>query len=524
MKEENEMTEQIKKNEENNIVDPKLSQAADMINNPDFAKLIASALTDAEKKAKESQANEMHLDRKNDGTIKPTKANIQEILMFDPKLAGKLGYNESSQDMTVTDTIELPARTARGKKTIKIKPGELDDTGLNLISNYIANNPNYKLDVQTNKMASALVWVEYAQSYDPLKEWFDNLKWDGKDRISTVMQEWLGADDSEYNKFQIKLWLEGAVSKVYNKQQKFDWCLDLAGGQGAGKSTFLKKIAPLSMYVQGFKDFSDKDSYAQMKGCLIVNDDEMVASANSTFEEIKAFITMTQFQYRLPFGHLVSYFNKSFVLARTTNITQHLSDKTGQRRFLCIECGLHDHKSVPKELDQDYIDQLWAQAKHCYDEDMENGDPFDLTEEQEELLNRGRKKFLKTNDVEDIVLDLIDNEFSNANFVSNKQVQELMQHKLNKFSLNTKEKRSVRYVMGTSGWISGVVKRIKGSSETTRGYERANHIKVDVKKKTVDDWIDEEINNRIVTIDDNGMRTTEQGFTDPLHQPVHAIR
>lgn len=524
MKEENEMTEQIKKNEENNIVDPKLSQAADMINNPDFAKLIASALTDAEKKAKESQANEMHLDRKNDGTVKNTLANLQQILLFDPLLRGKIGYNESKQDLTVKEEIDIKANTASGQRTIKIKAGQFDDSDLNLVSNYIASNSNYMLDTQTTKLASALTWAGHAQSYDPLKDWFDALHWDGKDRLTHFMHDWLGAEDSEVNAFQFKLWLEGAVAKVYNKQQKFDYCLDLTGQQGAYKTTTLRKLAPLGMYVQGFPDFKSKDSFEQMRGCLIVNDDEMVATANSSFEEIKAFITQTEFQYRAAYGHLVSYFNKNFVLARTDNNTQHLSDKTGQRRFLCIDCGHYDHNDVLHDLKQEYIDQMWAQAKHIYEEDVKKGDLFNLTADQEKMLNDHRKAFIKTNDTEDIVLDLIDNEFANANFVSNKQMNELMQHKLNKFALNTKEKRTVRYAMNTAGWISGVVKRIKGSSETTRGYERANHIKVDVKKKTVEDWIDEEINNRIVTIDDNGMRTTEQGFTDPLHQPVHAIR
>lgn len=76
------------------------------------------------------------------------------------------------------------------------------------------------------------------------------------------------------------------MAKAYEPKTKFDYILDLVGGQGAGKTTLLKKMAR-EWYTDQSTDFKDKDSYAIMLRALIVNDDEMTATNNSSFEILK---------------------------------------------------------------------------------------------------------------------------------------------------------------------------------------------------------------------------------------------
>ena len=82
---------------------------------------------------------------------------------------------------------------------------------------------------------------------------------------------------------------------------KFDYVLDLVGGQGAGKTTLLKKMGG-KFYTDQFTDFRDKDSYAIMLRALIVNDDEMTASNNSSFEDLKKFVSAEQLEFRSPYN------------------------------------------------------------------------------------------------------------------------------------------------------------------------------------------------------------------------------
>lgn len=499
------MTENTNTQNANSIIDPQLIALQKLLEeNP-------QAISNIVNKAEESSKPTINLDRnKSDGAVKNTMHNLRQILQFDPKLKGKFGYNESTQDYTVKEDIELPAETVDGKATIKLTKGKLDDTDMDLLCNYLSDNENYKIETDTKHLMMAMKWVQRVQSYDPLKDYFDGLKWDGKHRLDTVMQEYLGAVDSEYNKFQIKLWMMGAVAKVYNKLQKFDFCLDLVGGQGAGKTTFLQKISPLGMYVQDFPDFSSKDAKMIMKSALIVNDDEMTATKNSTFEQIKNFITATKIEYRAPYGRLPLTFNKSFVIARTGNEIQHLADPSGQRRFLVIQCGLKKHKVVYSDLKQDYIDQIWAEAKHDYDEANKNGDPFSLTPEQEEMLNRCRRPYIKTNSTQDGIADLLSLELSNSNFISNDDMRVIAAWKLGKerIGINSKDERSLRATMSNNGWMAGIIGRDEENGKEGRGYRRIKPIKIDPNTWGIKEWIASEVRHEIVN---NGK-----------HRPVNA--
>ena len=76
-----------------------------------------------------------------------------------------------------------------------------------------------------------------------LKEYMENAKnkWDKRQRINQMLQVYLGAEDKELISKIATMWLVGAVAKVYDPYVKFDYVLDLVGGQGVGKTSFLQK-------------------------------------------------------------------------------------------------------------------------------------------------------------------------------------------------------------------------------------------------------------------------------------------
>lgn len=447
---------------------------------------------------------------KKDGKVKNSKFNYQAILTYDPNLKGLLRYNVDTQEMEITEDRDLPQPAPLNP--IHLKKGFIDDTAIQNINSYIATNESYQLDIPMASFMQALVNVTDSQQWDPLRDWIETLKWDGTDRLGTVLQTFLGADDTEANRFGFKLWMMGAVGKIYDKECKFDYVLDLVGGQGVGKSTFLKMIAPLDMYTDQFNSFTNKDDLAIMRKNLIVNDDEMAASDRSSFEEIKRFVTETQFQFRKAYARADTQFHKSFVFARTSNHIEHLADKTGDRRFIPIECSKDNaKKSIFTDLDKDYINQMWAEAKELFESQK---DPFMLTKEKEQLLEDSRQKFIKNNPTEKITLDLLSNEFSNTNFVFNSQLRMLLQDQLGKSNISKNEYNSATGILLNNGWESGRKKNSIGKTE--RGYKRKNPIHIDPTVYTVEDWIDSEINHRIV----NDRHMPYDKNDDLYHQPI----
>ncbi len=66
---------------------------------------------------------------------------------------------------------------------------------------------------------------------------------DGKPRIDYLLPKYLGADDSRYTKEIMKLLMFAAIHRIYEPGCKFEIMVCLVGGQGAGKSTFLRFLA-----------------------------------------------------------------------------------------------------------------------------------------------------------------------------------------------------------------------------------------------------------------------------------------
>lgn len=417
---------------------------------------------------KDNSTPKLDFELTQDETIKTTSLrNVALILQHDQNLKGLLKYNQFTQEIDVVRNVKLDLRQW-GVPSIFLKKGQINDGLLNAISLYMSTVPTYRVNFKSALVMQAVDAIARANSYNPIIDYFEDClaKWDGKPRLDNFLQKYLGADTSEATKLTVRLWFMGAVAKGYDPKTKFDYVLDLTGGQGIGKTTFLREIAPCGYYTDQFNSFTDKDDKAELKNALIVNDDEMTASNKSSFEEVKKFITEQIFRYRPPYGKYIESFTKGFVMARTTNEIQHLKDKSGDRRFLSIKCDKNRQKVHPVgNLKQDEIDQVWGEAVHLY---KTTKDPFKLTEEQETILADNREQFLATSEVEDEIKTLLDNQFKDREFISNQELRQALMVEIGE--VKTKDIRTARYVLAHLGYEVGVLHWDKTNKKMARGF------------------------------------------------------
>lgn len=322
-------------------------------------------------------------------------SNVLLAFKADDQLSIYLKHNEFSQEHELTKDIKIG--------NSYFKKGELPSNFDSVIKVYFESV--FEVAFTNQAMLDGMETFFSERTYNPVVEYMEEAakNWDGRQRINRMFQVYLGADDIELISKIAEMWLVGAVAKVYDPYVKFDYVLDLVGGQGVGKTSLLQKLGG-NWYTDAVTDFSNKDNYDIMLKSLIVNDDEMVASNRMSFAETKAFISKTSLRFRKPYMKRTEEFAKNFVLARTTNQKEYLKDKTGERRFLPIMVNAEEQKKHPMEIDPETIKQIWGEAVTIY----KNGASLMFDEETEKELNVYRERFMYRDEVEQQVLEYLD--------------------------------------------------------------------------------------------------------------------
>ncbi|SHI90781.1 Predicted P-loop ATPase and inactivated derivatives [Clostridium amylolyticum] len=301
------------------------------------------------------------------GKVKSTISNFLLIIENDPMLKGKIAYNEFSNRAVVIG--QLPWRA----KDNKSDWNDTDDSGLReFIEKYYGIS-------STAKCADALALAFENNSFHPIKDYLDNLLWDGTERIDTLFIDYLGAEDSRYIRIVTRKIIVAAVARVLNPGCKFDNMPVLSGPQGIGKSTIIKKLGR-EWYSDSLTTVSGKEAYEQLQGVWILEMGEMMATKKADIEATKHFLSKTEDIYRVAYGRRTSRFPRQCIFIGTTNDREFLRDKTGNRRFWPIDVGVIPHtKSVFKDLTEYEIGQIWAEAVDLY----KAGEPLYLNSEEE---------------------------------------------------------------------------------------------------------------------------------------------
>lgn len=330
------------------------------------------------------------------GAIKSNSPlNVLVSFKADDQLSIYLKHNDFSQEHELLKDIKIG-------NTV-LKKGELPSNFDSVVKVYFESVLGVAYSSQA--MLDGMETFFSERSYNPVIEYMERAKekWDGRQRINRMLQVYLGADDIPLVSKIAQMWLVGAVAKVYDPYVKFDYVLDLVGGQGVGKTSLLQKLGG-DWYTDSVTDFANKDNYDIMLKSLIVNDDEMVASNRMSFAETKAFISKTSLRYRKPYMKRTEEFAKNFILARTTNQKEYLKDKTGERRFLPIMANTSAQVKHPMEIEPETIEQIWGEAVTIY----KSGVDLMFDEETEDELNIYRERFMYRDEVELQVLEYLD--------------------------------------------------------------------------------------------------------------------
>ena len=232
-------------------------------------------------------------------------------------------------------------------------------SSLNLNSLYIELIQS-GIDIPVNKL-EILVRSHLINQYNPISEYFESLEdWDGDDHIKNLCGYVKTNDDNAFL-YHMEKWFTRAVLCALEKEKINKHCLVLANTiQNSGKSTYLRFFIPRKLMNYLSEDIGlDKDSRIKLCKNLIINLDELSILAKTDINSLKAFISKTHINERLPYARKAEYLERICSFVGSTNKTDFLTDESGSVRWIIFEVIEKINFNYSLEID---IDKVWSQA------------------------------------------------------------------------------------------------------------------------------------------------------------------
>lgn len=324
------------------------------------------------------------LDTSKDGKkIFSTTANIVKILENDPKLKGKIKYDE----FNLCDVIsgDLPWRRQDSRYDCFWR--NEDDACLRVYLETV-----YGISGK-DKIADAKRQVLRNNCVHPIRSYLSGLSWDGVKRLDSLFIDYLGAEDIPLVRAMTRKQMTAAVARIFSPGCKYDYTLVLIGEEGTGKSSIFSKLGK-QWFSDSFSGVEGKNGMEQLRRKWIIEIGELAGLKKSEVETIKAFLSKQVDVYRPSFSPVTESIPRQCVFFATTNEENFLRGDNGNRRFWPIHTGLvKPVKNVFRDLTDKEIDQIWAEAVIAYREGEELYLPKELEREV-------RKKQSEVNELE----------------------------------------------------------------------------------------------------------------------------
>ena len=290
----------------------------------------------------------------NNGNLLPTATNAKVILANDPNVAHKIAVDEFTHRTTLLD--DLPWRT-------RDKGAWWNNSDDSCLRNYL--DSVYGL-VGKGIIDDALQEVIGHNSFHSVRDYLDGLTWDEIPRLDTLFVDYLGAEDTMFNRVATRKTLVAAVARVMDPGVKFDTVLTLIGKQGLGKSYIWKRLGR-GWASDSLSTVSGKEAMEQIQGAWIIELAELAALKRSELESVKQFITKQDDSFRPAYGRETEHYLRQCIFVATTNVSDFIKDQTGGRRWWPMQVGLQPASmDLFKDLTDDEVDQIWAEAVCLY--------------------------------------------------------------------------------------------------------------------------------------------------------------
>lgn len=295
-------------------------------------------------------------------------ANCFDILLNRPEWQGVVAFDEFAQ------------------RIVKLKPppyaGGVAGEWLESDSTYTAIWLTRREGVTPSsvRVLEAVDALARLNTIHPVRDWLTSLPaWDGVERLSHWITDYLGAEPSEYVRLVSRWYLIGMVKRVMEPGCQHDYTLVLEGSQGKRKSSAFRALAD-PWFDDTDINLENKDSMSHLQGVWIHEFAELGSFARSEEKRQKSYLTRRWDKYRPSYARLEVKVPRQTVFGGTTNEWEWNKDPTGGRRFWPVMCT----DKLNTEGLRAAREQLFAEALAAYRAKEQN---WPTEEQQAELFD-----------------------------------------------------------------------------------------------------------------------------------------
>lgn len=223
------------------------------------------------------------------------------------------------------------------------------------------------------KVDDALAILFDQQKMDPVRAMLEALpEWDGVERIKDFFPTAVNAPPLHIYAEYARMLFAGALNRVFHPGCKFDELIILADGprghQGGGKSTLVKMLNMEDVYYHTVDTIEGQPGMEALQMLWIGELAELAGLKTvKGQEQAKNFLSRTHDHYREPYAKYAIDRPRRCIIIGTTNDAQFLTDRTGNRRYLPVECNLAEGEVERRRQElETLIRQCWSEAVTRY--------------------------------------------------------------------------------------------------------------------------------------------------------------
>ena len=215
----------------------------------------------------------------------------------------------------------------------------------------------------------AIVDCGRAQRFNPVVDYLTHLpEWDGEDHVGRLMRR---VTSDEFALTLLRRWMVAVVAQALGRMGRYGNCLCpllISERQGWGKSQFTKLLMPPELmvhYTDTFNLTQEEQCLRKMAQHLLVNLDEFDRHSATGHATLKGLLQLAEIKVKRPHRAQFEEMARLASFIGTSNRRMLLRDRTGSRRYICVELAAPIDVDTPVDHAQ-----LYAQALHLLDGGM----------------------------------------------------------------------------------------------------------------------------------------------------------